>query len=58
MPTTPIVTLVSNGVQVLVSVEDGDLADVRVGGPARLTVTAFPGGGKVKVLEGYQEVKL
>jgi len=42
-PATPIVALVSNSVQVVVNVEDGDLADVRVGGPARLTVAAFQG---------------
>jgi RND family efflux transporter MFP subunit len=42
-PVTPIVTLVSRGVQVWVNVEDADLAVVRVGGPAQLSVAAFPG---------------
>jgi HlyD family secretion protein len=42
-PATPIVTLVSNGVQVWVNVEDRDLADVRVGGTAQLSVLTLPG---------------
>jgi multidrug efflux pump subunit AcrA (membrane-fusion protein) len=41
-PATPIVSVVTENVRVWVNVDETELPHVRVGGPARLTVSTFP----------------
>ncbi|MBX5490126.1 MAG: efflux RND transporter periplasmic adaptor subunit [Chloroflexi bacterium] len=42
-PTTPVVTLVTNEVEVVVNIEEARIGQVHEGSPAVLTVSAYPG---------------